>query len=49
MHRAVMASVGDGGGAARRDLVCVTGGSGFISARWIEAALRTSEGARQRR
>ena len=25
-----MASAGDGGGAARRDLICVRGGSGFI-------------------
>jgi len=25
------ASAGDGGGTARRDLICVTGGSGFIS------------------
>ncbi|CAO2166881.1 unnamed protein product [Urochloa humidicola] len=29
-----MASAGDSGGAARRDLVCVTGGSGFIGS-WL--------------
>jgi len=29
-----MASAGDSGGAARRHLVCVTGGSGFIGS-WL--------------
>jgi len=28
VHRAKMASAGDGGGAARRDLICMRGGSG---------------------
>ncbi|XP_039837442.1 translation initiation factor IF-2-like isoform X1 [Panicum virgatum] len=29
-HRAEMVSAGDGGGTARSDLICVTGGNGFI-------------------
>ncbi|PUZ54161.1 hypothetical protein GQ55_5G107800 [Panicum hallii var. hallii] len=33
-HRCEMASAGDSGGEARRDLVCVTGGSGFIGS-WL--------------
>jgi len=33
-HRCEMASAGDSGGAARRHLVCVTGGSGFIGS-WL--------------